>query len=42
MTAYGFAQADAIYDFKRRPELEDTLRVTTIQRAAASSAMTAI
>ena len=28
---YGFAQADAIYDFKRvDPDWEDTLRVTTI------------
>jgi len=31
MTVYGFAQADAIYDFKRvDPNWEDTLRVTTI------------
>jgi hypothetical protein len=30
-TVYGFAQADAIYDFKRvDPDWEDTLRVTTI------------
>ncbi len=31
MAVYGFAQADAIYDFKRvDPNWEDTLRVTTI------------
>ena len=31
MTVYGFAQADAIYDFKRvDPDWQDTLRVTTI------------
>jgi hypothetical protein len=31
MTFYGFAQADAIYDFKRvDPDWADTLRVTTI------------
>lgn len=31
MTVYGFAQADAIYDFKRvDPDWADTLRVTTI------------
>jgi len=31
VSVYGFAQADAIYDFKRvDPDWEDTLRVTTI------------
>lgn len=36
MTAYGFAQADGIYDFKRvDPDWTDTLRVTTVPTQSA-------
>lgn len=37
MAVYGFAQTDAIYDFKRvDPDWEDTLRVTTIPTQSGS------